>query len=254
MIYSNDDQDKATRRRDFLLTVYVLPILTLAIICGLVYWASSQNLLTKTDTGYSYFLSLTPAVFVYSFNRRNWLKMPDGTYHNIKGVASTQTLRFNEPSVYEVEYFYSKKEKAATTISGIFCVVLSIWMGFNNSKTVLMPVVTNIAGLFLLYAGLKGWLDKSAKLKIAKNGMWTKKLGFVNWDDINFADVVKEKSGDHPQTYLEVRLKGTVFDEANQPDERLMISDLKDYKTIETEINTSITNYNAQKNGNNAFA
>jgi hypothetical protein len=247
MIYSNDEQDKTTRQRDFVLTVYVLPIITAGIVCGLVYLGSSQSWLSKTDMAYGYFLSLTPAVFVYSFNRRNWLKMPDGSFHNIKGVMPTQTVRFNEPEVYEAEYHYSKKEKASTTISGLFLIVISVWIGFKNSSTVLMPIVTNIVGLFLFYIGLKGWLDKSAKLKIAKDGLWTKKLGFVSWDDINFADVVVDKSGNNEQTYLEVRLKGTVFEEANQADEKLLISDLKNYKTIETVINSSITDYNSRK-------
>lgn len=107
--------------------------------------------------------------------------------------------------------------------------------------------MTNISGLFLLYAGLKGLLDKSAQLKIAKNGLWTKKLGFVNWDDISFADVIEDKKGKSPQTYLEIRLKGTKFEEANQPDERLVLTDLKGKEHVELLINDYITNYNKQK-------
>jgi hypothetical protein len=108
--------------------------------------------------------------------------------------------------------------------------------------------ISNIAGLFLSYIGFKGLLDKEAKLKIANNGLWTKKLGFVNWDDINFAEVVEDKSGKSPQLWLDIRLKGTKFEEANQPDERLLLSGLKDKETVEMVINNSITNYNNLKN------
>jgi hypothetical protein len=226
----------------------LLPVLTVAIICAVIYWATSQKLLTKTDAAYGYITSLTIAVFVFAFNRRYWLKMPDGTYHNIKDVAPNKTFNLNEPAVYEAEFFYSKKEKATTTVAGFFLVAVSVWLGFNSSKTILVPIMTNISGLFLLYVGLKGLLDKSAQLKIAKNGLWTKKLGFVNWDDINFADVIEDKKGKSPQTYLEIRLKGTKFEEANQPDERLVLTDLKGKENVELLINDSITNYNKQKN------
>lgn len=247
MIYTNDGADKSIRQKNFYLTVYVLPILLVAIICGLVYWASKNNYLQNTDTIYGYFMSLTPAFLLYAFNRQNWLKMPDGTFHYIKGIAPTPKVNFNEPTEYEAEYYYSKTEKVTSTLTGLALIGVSIWLGFKGSKTILAPIMTNIFGLFLTYIGLKGLLDKSAKLKIAKNGLWTNKLAFVNWDDIKFAEVVEDKSGKQPQLFLHIRLKGTKFEEANQPDERLLLSELKDHGMIETVINSSITNYNNQK-------
>jgi hypothetical protein len=247
MIYTNDEADKSIRQRNFYLTVYLIPIALVAALSGLVYWASTNNYLQKTDTTYGYFMSLTPAFFLYAFNRRNWLKMPDGSFHYIKGIAPSPKLNFNEPTEYEAEYYYSKTEKATSLLVGLGLICVSIWLGLKGSKTILIPIVTNIGGLFMSYVGLKGLLDKSAKLKIAKNGLWTNKLGFVNWDDINYAEVVEDKSGKQPQLFLEVRLKGTKFEEANQPDERLLLSDLKDNGMIETVVDSSITNYNKQK-------
>jgi len=247
MIYTNDEADKSVRQKNFYLTVYLLPILVVGIICGAVYLASNANYLPKTDTMYGYIISLTPAFLLYTFNKRNWLKMPDGTYHNIKGISPTPKFSITEPAQYEAAYFYSKTEKATTTIMGVALIAVSVWLGFKGTKTILVPIMTNIGGLFLTYTGLKGLLDKTAKLKIAKNGLWTKKLGFVNWDDINFAEVVEDKSGKAPQTYLEIRLKGTKFEEANQPDERLLLTDLKDKGDIEMVINNSILKYNEQK-------
>jgi len=197
---------------------------------------------------YGYLMSLTPAVLLSIFNKRNWLKMPDGTYHNLKGIPTTPKLNFTEPTEYEAEFYYSKSEKATTILSGLALLGSSIWLEFKSAKTIIIPVMLNIAGLFMSYLGLKGLLDKSAKLKIAKNGLWTTKLGFVNWDDINFAEVVEDKSGKTPQLFLEIRLKGTKFEEANQPDERLLLSDLKNKESIEMIINNSIINYNKQKN------
>jgi hypothetical protein len=247
IIYTNDESDKSVRQRNFYLTVYLIPIALVAAICALIFWASSNNYLGKPDAYYGYFMSLTPAILLFAFNKRNWLKMPDGTYHNIKGIPATPKLNFSEPAVYEAEYFYSRTEKATTTLGGLALVGVSIWLGFKGSKTILMPIISNVVGLFLTYVGLKGLLDKNARLKIAKNGLWSRKLGFVNWDDINYAEVVEDKSGKAPRLYLEVRLKGTKFEETNKPDERLLLSDLKDKETIEMVINNAITNYNKQK-------
>src|SRR5437870_3647588 len=134
MIYTNDGSDKSIRCRNFYLAVYVLPVALTAIICAVIYWASANNYLQKADTNYGYFMSLTPAVILYAVNRRNWLKMPDGTFHYIKGMAPTPTLNFNEPAEYEAEYFYSKTEKATTTLTGIALIAVSVWLGFNSSK------------------------------------------------------------------------------------------------------------------------
>lgn len=247
MIYTNDETDKSSRQKNYYLTVYGFPILLVVVICGLVYWASQNNYLQKTDAIYGYIISLTPAVLLYTFNKQNWLKMPDGTFHYVKGLAPTHKINVNEPTEYEAEYYYSKMEKATTTFIGFALIGASVWLGIKGSKTILVPIMTNIGGLFVTYIGLKGLFDKSAKLKIAKSGLWTSKLGFVNWDDMHFAEVIEDKSEKQPKSYLHIRLKGTKFEEANIPDERLLLSDLKDNGMIETVINTSITNYNKQK-------
>jgi len=247
MTYTNDESDKSIRWKNFYLTVYIAPVVLVAALCGGIYWAAHNNYIQETETSYSYFMSLTPAFLLYAYNKRNWLKMPDGTYHNIKDVSSTVKSNFSEPNEYEAEYFYSKTEKATTTLTGIALIGLSVWLGLKSSKTVIIPVTMNVGGLIFTYIGLKGLLDKNAKLKIAKNGLWTNKLGFVNWDNISFADVIEDKSGETPKLYLAIRLKGTKFEQADQPDEKLFLSDLKGKETVEMVINNSITNYNSKK-------
>jgi hypothetical protein len=256
MIYTNDEADKFERRKNFYFRVYLLPALSAGILIALAYLAYASGHLSKGDFIYGCVLSLTPAMFIYAFNRRHWLKMPDGTYHNIKGIPPTNKITFSEPAIYEAEYFYSKKEKITTLLIGLFLTGISVWISQKGGKSILIPIGSALAGLFLSYVGIKGLLDKTAKLKIAKNGLWTKKLGFVNWDDINYADVVEDKSGREPQLYLEIRLKGTKFEEADQPDERLLLSDLQNKGDIDMVINQSIINYNNQKEtaaGNTSF-
>jgi hypothetical protein len=252
MIYTNDEADKATRQRNYYLSVYLLPLGLVAVLCGLVYGASAKHYLPTTDTIYGYFLTLLPAFLLSAFNRRHWLKMPDGTFHQIKGIAPNPKQTYYEPAAYEAEYVFSKKEKAITTATGLALLGLGSWLGVHYTTSVLMPIMAGAIGLFLTYSGIKGLFDKNAKLKVAKNGLWTAKLGFVSWDDVNFAEVVEDKSGRTTQLLLEIRLKGTKFEEANVPDERLLLSDLKDKELVEAVITNSIIHYNQQKKQGNS--
>ena len=54
--------------------------------------------------------------------------MPDGTYHNIKGISSAKDIFVSEPAVYEAEYFYSKKEKATSAVTGLLLIGVGIWL------------------------------------------------------------------------------------------------------------------------------
>jgi hypothetical protein len=247
MIYTNDEADKQTRQVNFYVTVYLIPIALAAAICALVYWGSANNYVQKKEVNVGYMLSFTPAAILYAFNRKNWLKMPDGTYHNITGISPTPKLSVNEPATYDAVFFYTKTDNVAAAFMGLAGIGLGIGLCFKNLHVIIVPIVLIINGLFFAYVGLKRFLNKEPGLKIAKNGLWTRKLGFVNWDDINYAEVVLDKSGRTPVLCLEIRLKGTKFEEANKPDQRLMLSQMKDNEMIELVINSTIDNYNKQK-------
>ena len=248
MFYTNDEADKTTRQKNFYLGVYVLPAAIVLILCGLLYWAYVSDRITGADLIYGCVLSLTPATFLSAFNTRNWLKMPDGTYHNIKGISPANHYNTDEPNVYESEYYFSKAEKAKSVFFGLVLLGMGVWFAMDGVKSYLIPIGAFLGGVYLCYIGIKGYFDKTPKLKIASNGLWTARLGFVHWDHINYAEVVEDKSGKEPQLYLEIRLKGTVFEEVDEPDERLLLTDLQDKTSIEMVINDSIIRYNEGKN------
>ena len=221
-----------------------MPIgLTLGI-CVLIYLATTENYLPKGDVIYGCVLALTPGLFLFAYNKKNWLKMPDRTYHNVKGISPTNKINLKEPTEYEAEYFYSKKEKITSTLTGLALIGVGIWLQLKGSKSILIPIGTSVMGIFLSYVGIKGLFDKSAKLKLAKNGLWTNKLGFVDYSDITKAQVIEDTSGKTPQTILEIYLKGTVFAEANQPDERLFLTDIEDKQFVEIVLDNLISKRN----------
>lgn len=250
--YSNDESDRSQRRKDFIVTVYLYPILVMAAICGVVYWAHIQNYVKDKDSMYGYFFSLTPALLLFAYNRRNWIKMPDGTYHNLKGIPAVPKATLYEPPEYEAEFYYSRTQQAGNLLAALGMIGMSIFVFIKGKGVILLPISMNLVGLFLAYLGLKGFLDKTPKLKIAKTGLWTSKLGFVKWDDINYADVVESKNEKEKRLYLEIRLKGTKFEQADQPDERLALYELKGRENVEMIITNCIENYNKQKKTGNS--
>ena len=250
MIYSNDESDKSLRFKNHFLTVYLIPTLVVIGISFIVYLCVKLKLIIERELYYGILLSMTLGLYLYTFNKKSWLKMPDGTFHYIKNITTPGNINSIEPPFYEDEFYYSKKEKINSIFTGILSIGLSVWLLIKSPDLKLMPFGTTVFGLFISWLGLKGLLDKTAKLKIAKSGLWTRKLGFVNWDDINYAEVIEDKRGKNPELYLEVRLKGTKFEEVNQPDERLILSDIKNKEDIEMKINNSIIRYNELKNSN----
>lgn len=243
-VYSNDSFDKSIRQRDFYLRVYVLPIAVFAVLAGLTYWLSTNNILLNRHTRYDFVAAIVLASLLYSANKRQWLRMPDGSYFYVKSIKVQSNTGRTEPAQYEAEFVYSKKGSALLLAAGLFLIIFAVLSTFD---ALLLPMMLVAAGIFFTYLGLSRILDHRPQLKIATTGLWTRKLGFVHWDDMNAALVVIDHGGRTTTQNLEVWLKGTKFEEANQPDESLIISNLANHEQIEILVATSISNHNRQQ-------
>ena len=244
MIYTNDETDKTVRQKNFILTVYIIPISMILGLCIVFYLAYNANFILKKDSYYGCFFTIPFGLLLYINQKNNWLKMPDGSYYNVKNIEPTNKTTLNEPSEYETEYYFSKKEKTNKTLIGFALILFSLWMCFKGLKTIMLAIGTIAVGAFISYGGIKGLLDKGAQLKLAKKGLWTKKLGFVDWNDIAKAQVIEDKSGRTPKTYLEIFLKGTVFALANQPDQRLFLTDIDGTEYVDLMVDNLMSKRN----------
>ena len=92
MTYSNDETDKAVRQKDYILTVFLLPIAAILVISGLFYLASHQLNMAYFDSVFGYYFAFLAGSLIYGFNKRYWLKMPDGTFHNMRGITPTNKI------------------------------------------------------------------------------------------------------------------------------------------------------------------
>lgn len=247
MIYSNDESDKALRTKNHFIEVYVQPIVVSLILSALFFLSAKTFMIGSTDHVMGYYLAVFAGIIVYARNQGRWLKMPDGTWYNVKGIRPPHVFSANEPAEYDEEYFVSKKDKIVLVAMGLFSLAAGIFFGVKDVRGVFLPIFLIGSGSVAIYLGIKAFQDKGPALKLASQGLWTAKLGFVDWKDIEKAEVVEEK-GRSTQTILDIYLKGTVFSEANEPDQRLNISGFLNKENVELHVETYIFKYKESGN------
>src|SRR5215831_5078439 len=146
-------------------------------------------------------------------------------------------MNLNAPVRYEEEFFYSGKEKAISTILGIIFIIVGVKADVGGSAAELVQVALIVGGLFFAYMGIKEIIDRKPKLKLAKKGLWTKKLGFVDWNNIAKIRVTKTGPWLYRETLLEIYLKKAFFEEPSQPDEMLDLTHAADKEYLEAIMN-----------------
>ena len=233
MIYSNDESDKSIRFKNYILTCFVLPLFLGGCAAGLVYTASGHHYLANQDITMGYLLSANLAIITYTYNRRYWLKMPGRGFYNIKGLQYGKFA--SEPAEYDEVFFESKNDKWTGILIGILVFLAGGYL-LSKGGFVLVPGSMMLTSVYLIYMNIKKLRDKSPHLKLAKQGLWTKKLGFVEWKNVVKADVIEEDKKNNNSLYLDIYLKNTVFAEAGKPDERLNINGLANKEMIETVV------------------
>jgi len=244
MNYSNDESDRTLRRRNFIIMVYILPLMVIIAICVAIYFASRYQWLTGTDSRNAYLYSFCGGAIAYVLGKRKWLKIPDGGYIYVRNVPPSPKISSREPSCYEEEYYETNKVKGNTAFIGLTVAGIGIYLALVTSSGILIPSLTVLGGLMLSWLGVKGLRDHQPKLKLAKEGLWTEKLGFIDWKDITRAEVLEETINRHPETVLEIYLKGSIFAESNQPDDRVFLTELEDQQFVEMAVETLMNRRN----------
>ena len=250
MIYSNDETDKVIRKKNFILSVYVIPtsivliILIALIIIGINIDYSNRDYMSGLG-GIGGF-ALAFGMILSAVNKSKWLKMPDGSYHHLNGLKVSPTSAKPEPNEYDYEYYISKKSLITPLLLGGFVFVCGLTLAITT-KTVVMPIILMIMGASNALPGIIGFKNRAIpRLKLSKNGLWTQHLGFINWNDIIKTKIV-EIAGRNKRTILEIYLKGTVFAEADKPDQSLIITSIEGKEYIEIAIDSFISKRNASE-------
>lgn len=224
-----DDNQKSKQIQRHFLGVYVLPIVFGLAICGLTYLLTTKYSLDKNDRLFGYLIGAVAGIVLYFRNRFKWLPLPDGSYIHTKELsAETNAFKpdkqsyFIEPSNYIASFYYSTVSKIILLVCGLTMSGAGIYMVSKSS--IIFPSLLIIGGIFLFYSGYKEIIDTSPKLKLAKEGLWTKELGFRPWTSINKTEIKVEKGSRSSQIYLEIYLKSSDID---FPAQRLQLNDIK---------------------------
>jgi len=239
MKYSDDQSDKSFRKRNYYLWVYFCPIAVVLIIYAILFFASTKNYLYGIDRYFGYIIFPILGFLISQYNSQNWLKLPDGSFHNTNELFPVQNENPEEPDKYQEEYFFSTSSSFLYLFFGILVLGLAIIFAIRNGFSVVLSIAVVTGAGFQIYKAMNGFLSKGPELKLAKKGLWTKKHGFVNWKDIQKTLVIinKSKSGaTSAKTTLKIYLKGTAYAQANEPDEQLDLTDIRNKNQVAASI------------------
>lgn len=235
---SDKDIPKNKNRLRRFMSVYIWPILLGLAIWGLLYFLILHFGLDKNDRFADFIISISAAMVLYFRNTTQWLPLSPGSYVHIKELGPDETEAepsqqryFNEPTHYEAAFYYSTVTKIILLAMGLIMGAFGVYM--IRKTSVFFPLLIVAGGIFLFYSGLKEIIYRSPKLKLAKEGLWTKKLGFRPWTSIRKTTIVKEKSSRFTNIYLEIYSKDRGSD---YPAERLEINELNNLDKIKPMI------------------
>jgi hypothetical protein len=239
MKYSNDDSDKSIRKRNYYLGAYVFPIVVVLIIYAILFFAPIKNNFHGIDRYFGYIMFPILGFLLSQYNSRSWLQMPDGSFTNTNSLSPTQKENVDGPDKYEEEYFFSTTNSFLYLFFGIFVIGLAVIFSIRNGVSIVFLIAVAGGAGFQIYEAMNGFLSKGPQLKLAKKGLWTKKLGFINWKDIAKTQVVVTKYDKaHPlsKTILKIYLTGSIFAKANVPDEELDLTDVQNKNLVAASI------------------
>lgn len=242
MQYRNDETDRELRKRNYYLLVYVFPVIMNGFLAALIYYLAKDGYIKKQESYFGYFFIALETISLHFNLKSKWLKLPDSNFIHIKSIPYEKSLL--EPTDYVAEYYAKKTDKYIAVIYPLFVIAMGIFFYFSDiyNGYKIIFIFSILFGIYLFVINIKLILEKGPRLKIAKNGVWTKKIGFVTWDKINSANV-KIENGRNTIYTVEIYLKGTLFEQVNKPDELLPITDIKERDEIKKILESMQSNY-----------
>ena len=224
MPYTNDESDKALRKRNYAFAVIVLPLVAALAVGGLLSWLHKLHIISTADNNSGFMYCVFMSVTWHSANKRKWLKMPDGECYSVKSQVSQRKFSPGQPAVFDEVFYNTKTMFKAAVVIGCIIIATAVYM-FANSQQKAFAVLMAFSGIGIIYDGIKHLIDKQAKLAVAEAGIWVDKLGFISWGDIANIEVVK-KGRRQVAVMLRVFVAGSKFTKAGQPDSTIYLGSI----------------------------
>lgn len=133
----------------------------------------------------------------------------------------------------EEVFYVSKRTQAFKIFIAVFLIIVGIIL-LGRGRTV-RGLCSIIPGALLLIPAIKNLRDKSTKLSISPEGIWTEKLGYVSWESVMQANIVADAGSREKKLLLQLFLKDG---NPRQPDDRIPINDLVNFQHIQVLIDS----------------
>lgn len=141
-------------------------------------------------------------------------------------MEHNKEIPIKEASEYLAEFSYMLRSKIVATVGGL-CIIAMGLLFFN----LFFSIIAFSGGSVIFYYGFKELINPKAKLKLAKTGLWTEKLGFKPWSSIkNIRIEIDEypvNSGNYNSLKIYLMENDTIH-----PDQELMLDALKNSERI----------------------
>jgi cytochrome c biogenesis protein CcdA len=234
------DKRKYNQKRFF--HVFVFPSALAISVCLISYLLTDVYDFNRSYRLYGCLTGIIVGLILYNDKRLSWQPFPDSpgittdSLRDHTNITIEPNQHYAEPIYYEAEFYFSTVLKILFIIFGLAFVACGGYI-YTNSN-IIRRILLMVAGIYFLGFGLKEVISKSPKLKIAKEGLWTRKLGFMPWEIIEKAEVITEKTRRSSRTYLEIHLT----DSDTAPQQKLTL----DYITGREKIQPLIDKFSRQ--------
>lgn len=101
---------------------------------------------------------------------------------------------------YETMIYFSKVSKMVEIVLGTVILVVGLYIAISYEEY--FSLLFALAGLYLLYTGVRDFSNNEPQITINNRGIKTAKATFAEWKDIRSEEVVQERSGKSVRYYL----------------------------------------------------
>lgn len=232
MQYQNDESDKNLRKRNYYLTVFVLPIVVSGVVAIIFYVLTTKSMIQKYDSIMGYITCLIIFMLLNRHFASKWLSLSNSEFIYISSLPNTKTNI--EPKIYLKEYHDSVFKKVFYVVTAFSFFALAYFVYIKTTMSIIYPILLILIGISSSIYSIKNIFENKSYFKIAKNGIWTKKLGFVEWSKVTKIEY-DVYFGRYSYSKIHIYLKGTMYEKANRADDTINFDYWKK-KEIQTTI------------------
>lgn len=159
-------------------------------------------------------------------------------------MANNIEYNFADKGNIIADYRHSKKAALSNLIFGILGILYGLWLVYNNNDILIWAAVMILLSIGLSIWGIKKLSDNSPVIRIYQNGLWIRRIDFVEWSLIASVDTNTSNYSKSPRLSLNIYLKKFDGIKSKNPDYRVDITNVEYNYSISTTIQAILESKN----------